>query len=229
MSPAMTIGDIPLFEALSPEQRERVAGIAVNRAYTRGELIFGDGDPGTGFYVLTEGQVKIYKLSIDGREQILHVLGPGESFGEVPVFEGKNYPAYAESLTKCDAFYFPRGAFIDLVTREPSIALNMLAVLSRHLRQFVALVETLSLKEVPGRLAAHLLDLSATGDRRDCVRLDMPKNQLANLLGTIPETLSRILTRMTREGFIESLDNREVRILDREGLEQLAGGQRRLA
>lgn len=107
--------------------------------------------------------------------------------------------------------------------------MNMLAVLSRRLRKFTALVEDLSLKEVPGRLSAYLLYLSETNNRAHNLTLDISKAQLASLLGTIPETLSRILSRMSSEALIESDGHRTIRILDRDGLEELASGDRRLA
>jgi CRP/FNR family transcriptional regulator, dissimilatory nitrate respiration regulator len=107
--------------------------------------------------------------------------------------------------------------------------LNMLAVLSLRLRKFTSLIEDLSLKEVPGRLAAHLLYLGEGKKGTAEVDLDVSKNQLASLLGTIPETLSRILARMSRDGFIELSGQRGVRILDRKGLEELASGEKRLA
>jgi CRP/FNR family transcriptional regulator len=117
---------------------------------------------------------------------------------------------------------------MDLVRRDPSLALNMLAVLSQRLRRFSGLIENLSLKEVPGRLAAYLLYLQEGKKGGDDLLLEISKNQLASLLGTIPETLSRILARMNREGFIDSTGPRQIRILNRKGLEELASGERRL-
>ena len=105
----------------------------------------------------------------------------------------------------------------------------MLAMLSRRLRRFSALIEDLSLKEVPGRLSAYLLYLSETNNQSHNLILDISKAQLASLLGTIPETLSRILARMSTEELIESDGQRSIKILDREGLEELASGERRLA
>ena len=124
--------------------------------------------------------------------------------------------------------FFPRAAFVDLIRNDPSLALNMLAVLSQRLRRFTMLVEDLSLKEVPGRLAAYLLYLSEREKGSADLAMDISKTQLASLLGTIPETLSRILSRMTRERLIQS-SGRRYQILDRKGLEDLAGGERRLA
>jgi CRP-like cAMP-binding protein len=221
------IATIPLFEGLSGKQYDELARIGVDRSYKGGQIIFSEGDEGTGFYVLISGKVKVFKLSPEGKEQILHVFGGGEPFGEVSVFAGKRFPAHAEALEKSRVFFFPRSTFIEFVKEDPSLALNMLAILSRRLRKFTALVEDLSLKEVPGRLAAYLLYVSQGRGGNDNITLDIPKNQLASLLGTIPETLSRILTRMVRQGLIQ-LDGPRIRILDRQGLVELAEAERRL-
>jgi len=227
MSIVQQISKIPLFDGLSADQHVEVGSIALERPFARGSTIFNEGDPGSGFYVAVSGRVKIFKLSADGKEQILHIFGPGEPFGEVPVFEGRNFPAHAVALETCVCLYFPRPAFIELIKNNPSLALAMLGVLSRRLRTFTVLVDNLSLKEVPARLAAHLLYLSEIKDGTDSLDLDISKGQLAALLGTIPETLSRILGRMVKQGLIESAGSR-VKLLDREGLEELTEGVRRL-
>lgn len=221
------IGTIPLFEGLPRDQLADLDSIAVEKSFARGQTIFSEGEPASGFYVVAFGRVKIYKISVEGKEQILHIFGPGEPFGEVPVFEGRRFPAHAIALDEARFLYFPRPAFIDLIKRNPSLALNMLAVLSRRLRRFTVLVDDLSLKEVPGRLAAHLLYLSNTQAEANILELEIPKGQLAGLLGTIPETLSRILTKMVKQGFIES-DGPNITIVDREGIQELAEGARRL-
>ena len=157
------IAHCPLFQDLPRQQQEDLARIVEVRRFLRRQMIFSEGSEGNGFYVLISGRVKIFKLSPEGKEQILHILGPGETFGEVPVFAGEHFPANAEALGESRAFFFPRPAFINLIRRNPFLALNMLAVLSRRLRRFAALIEDLSLKEVPGRLAAYFLFL---GERK---------------------------------------------------------------
>jgi len=226
---AAQIASIPMFEGLDASQHANLARIALEKEFSKGEVIFSEGEDAAGLYAVSIGRVKIYKLSREGKEQILHLFGPGESFGEVPVFAGGRFPAYAEALEPTRVLFFPRQAFVDLVKRDSSLALNMLADLSRRLRRFTSLIEDLSLKEVPGRLAAHLLYLSSRQGESDDLVLDLSKTQLASLLGTIPETLSRILARMAREGYIELRNNRQIRILDRESLELLASGETRLS
>ncbi len=221
------VAKIPLFEGLPDGHHRDLASIAVVKSFVRGQTIFSEGEPGTGIYVVISGRVKIYKLSAEGKEQILHIFGGGEPFGEVPVFEGRRFPAHAVALDETRCLFFPRPAFIDLISKNPSLSLNMLAVLSRRLRRFTVLVDDLSLKEVPGRLAAHLLYLSDRNEGASDLELDVPKGQLAGMLGTIPETLSRILTKMVKQDLIKS-DGPHIRIVDREGLTELAEGLKRL-
>ena len=221
MNPIARIAAIPLFEGLPKGQHEALDRITLNRAYQKGQIIFSEGDEGIGFYVILTGRVEIFKLSPEGKEQILHIFGPMETFGEVPVFTGQGYPAYAEAYAPCSLLFFPKSAFVELIKKDPSLALNMLAVLSARLRRFAALIEDLSLKEVPGRLAAYLLYLNQHSRSEGDIDLDISKGQLASLLGTIPETLSRILGKMTRQGLIR-LEGPRISILDRDRLEDIA-------
>ena len=216
---------IPLFKGLKEQQVKQVTEIVETRKYSRGQTIFTEGEKAEGFYVLKEGRLKVFKLSSEGKEQILHIFGPGEPFGEVAVFTESQYPAHAEALDPAEALFFPRRRFIDLVMKDPSLSMNMLAVLSRRLKYFTQLVENLSLKEVPQRLAAYILVLADVKTKSDEVELDIAKGQLASLLGTIPETLSRILNKMTTQGYIE-VEGRHIRVLDRESLESLAMGEK---
>ncbi|MBF0475516.1 MAG: Crp/Fnr family transcriptional regulator [Deltaproteobacteria bacterium] len=220
-----TITAIPLFYNLPADQLNEVTEIALEKYYPKGQSIFMEGDEATGFFVIVEGMVKVFKVSFDGKEQILHILGPAEPFAEVPVFAGLKYPAHAEAIQESYLLYFPRAEFVELIKRQPSLAMNMLAALSLRLRQFAQQVEALSLKEVPGRLAAYLLDLSDEQAQGNRVSINITKKQLAGLLGTIPETISRILTRMKENNLIE-LKDREVTILDRPALVSLTTGEK---
>jgi CRP-like cAMP-binding protein len=222
------IAAIPLFEGLPGEQLKALAGICLLRSCRKGQMIFADGDEGIGFYIVQSGRVRIFKLSPEsGKEQILHIFGPGESFGEAAVFAGQGFPAFAEAQTTSVLLFFPRREFVALIRQDPSLAMNMLAVLSRRLQKFTRLIDDLSLKETPARLAAHLLYLGG-GRPADEISLEIPKGQIAALLGTIPETLSRIMSRMGRQGLIRSRGN-QIAILDRTGLQAIASGERKLA
>ena len=226
MEKRQRIGRIPLFEGLSEENLKLLSQIVREKSYERDETIFDEGDEADGLYVVEDGRVKIYKLSFEGKEQILHIFGAGEPFGEVAVFAGIKFPAYSQAMEKSKILIFPRRDLVDLIRRNPDLAMDILAVLSLRLRQFTHLIEDLSLKEVPTRLAAHLLYLSHQNDSRQ-LELEVTKGQLASLLGTIPETLSRILTRMKTNGLIE-IDGRRIQLLDTDALNELAQGRARL-
>jgi CRP/FNR family transcriptional regulator len=222
---AERIARIALFEGLPQEQLDELSRIVVEQRFKKGQPLFADGTKAAGMYGIISGKVKIYKMSLEGKEQILHIFGEGELFGEVPVFAGGNYPAHAEALEDSRFLFFPRAEFVSLIQREPSLAMNMLAILSLRLRRFTHLIEDLSLKEVPGRLAAYLLYISDRDGGSSRLELDITKGQLASVLGTIPETLSRILGRMSQQELIR-VEGRKIEILDREALEGLAAGEK---
>lgn len=213
---------IPLFKGLPEGQIDEFSRIAVRHSFAKDQTIFSEGDEAGGFYVLVSGRVKIFKLSREGKEQILHIIEPFEPFGEVPAFTGRRFPAHAEAIEDSITLFFPMDSIIRSIQNDPSLALNMLALLSQRLRQFTVLVEGLSLKEVPQRLAAYMLLLSDR-EKTDNIELNINKRQLASLLGTIPETMSRILSRMTANGLIE-VQGRRIKLIDKKALEDLAYG-----
>lgn len=206
-----------LFKGLPPDQIEKIASLTIEKQYSRGESIFFEGDDANGFYIISGGQVKVFKINPLGKEHILHIFGPGEPIGEVPVFSGDPFPASAEALAKSSLLFFPRREFVRLIEENSSVALNMLAVLSMRLRQFAGQIENLSLKEVPARLAGYLIYTLEEKGEGDIVHLDVSKGQLASLLGTIPETLSRIFSKMSEQGLIK-VEGRAITILNKKGL-----------
>ncbi len=214
------IASASLFEGLSEDQLRQIAEIAVKMGFQKGEEVFLEGDAGNGFYIVVQGRVKIFKASSEGKEHILHIFGPGEPIGEVSVFSGGQFPANAETITDSSLLYFARPAFVELISSNPALALGMLAVLSRRLREFTMQIENLSLKEVPARFAAYLLRLAEEQENDDSIVLNISKGQLAGLLGTIPETLSRIISGMSSQRLI-GVKDRNIVFLDRAGLEEL--------
>ncbi|MCG8637816.1 MAG: Crp/Fnr family transcriptional regulator [Desulfobacterales bacterium] len=219
---------IPLFSGLSDEQLDVLSGLAKELTFGRGELIFQEGDKGNGFYIVAKGKIKVFKLSFEGKEQILHIYGPGHTFGEVPVFEGKSFPASSMALEASTILFLPRDSFVKVLTASPALAMNMLADLSRRLRAFTVQIENLSLKEVPARLAAYIITLAQeaaeagrTEEMPEKVTLPISKAQLANLIGTTPETVSRIFKKMADAGLIK-VQTKDILIQDLEGLSELS-------
>lgn len=213
----------PLFAGLDERRRTMISGLAVPRRATRGESLFLAGDDAVGFYIVLSGRVKIYILSPAGREQILHIMQPGDTVGEVPVFAGDVYPANAEALEDADLLFIPSDEFSRLLAEDALLARNMAAVLARRLLAITRLVESLALREVPGRLAAYLLHLPrSTGS--DTVDLEIAKGQLAYLLGTTAETVSRTFARLQEDGIV-TVQGRRITILDAAALADLAGDE----
>ena len=215
------ISAIPLFNGLPAEQLDAIRQIAVEKRFSKGQTIFSEGDNTTGFFVIVDGRVKIYKVSSEGKEQILHIYEAGQSFGEVTVFTGQQMPANAQALAKTHLLLFARSTFVELVTSNTSLALNLLAIMSKKLRQFAAQIENLSLKEIPARLASYLIYLSEEQGTEDAVVLNVSTAQLASLLGTIPETLSRIFAKLSGQNLIR-VEGPKIILLDRGGIENLA-------
>lgn len=218
------LAGLDLFKDLPDSQLRAMATIAKPLKYDRGDPIFLEGDRCLGFFLVQSGRVKVYKMSADGKEQILHWFEEGDRFAEVPAFDGGYYPASASALEKTQLLLIPNQALLALVEQYPSLAFHLLASLSRHLRRFANLIDTLSLKDVSSRLAGYLLELS---DRQgsDRLELDLAKGQLAAFLGTIPETLSRTFAKLTQANLIE-IEARQIQICDRDGLQRLADGNK---
>ncbi len=161
----------------------QICAITVRKDYDKGQIIFSEGDAGNGFYTIVSGRVKIFKVAPEGKEQILHIFGPGEPFGEVPVFTGRPFPATAQAIAGTSLLFFPKAAFVALIHQNPSLALSMLGVLSMRLREFTVQIENLSLKEVPGRLSSYLLYLSDEQKNPDTVKLAISKSQIGKPAG----------------------------------------------
>jgi CRP-like cAMP-binding protein len=217
----------PLFAGLSEEDLKKIRAIALLKRVKRKGVIFSEGDEAKGFYVTLSGKVKIYKVSPDGKEQILHVINAPDSFAEAALFLEGIYPAFAEALSDSQLLFIPKKDFVHLIEKNPKLSLNMIASLSHFLRRFASLIEELSFKEVSSRIAKYLIDLSSKlskeGKNSREVELDLSKTQLASKLGTISETLSRTLAKMKAKGIIDVKKNR-ILILDREALEELSSG-----
>jgi CRP/FNR family transcriptional regulator, dissimilatory nitrate respiration regulator len=217
----------PLFAGLIDDDLKRIRAIASLKHLAKKEILFSDGESTKGFYVLLSGKVKLFKVSSEGKEQILHVVSAPDAFAEAALFLEGTYPAYAETLADSQLLFFPKRDFIQLIERNPRLSVNMIISLSQYLKRFTALIEELSLKEVSARIAKYLVDLSLKlskeGKNPKTVELDLSKTQLALKLGTISETLSRTLGKMKNKGIIDVQKSR-IHILNREALEELASG-----
>jgi len=217
----------PLFAGLKEKDLKRIRAIASLKKVEKKEILFSDGEEARGFYVILSGKIKLYKVSAEGKEQILHIVSAPDAFAEAALFLEGSYPAFAEALTDCQLLFFPKRDFIRLIEKNPQLSINMIVTLSHYLKRFASLIEELSLKEVSSRVAKYLIDLqmksTKEGKSPKEVELDLSKTQLALKLGTISETLSRTLAKMRAKGIIDVKRNK-ILILNRETLEELASG-----
>lgn len=220
------LGRVPLFAGLSDEDLRAVAAIGRVRRVARGEPLFLAGQEAEGFWVVLAGGVKLAKLSPAGKEQILHVHGAGETFAEAVLAEGMRYPVGAYATEDgTEALLVPRRDFQALLGRRPVLATNLIARLSQRLREMATIVEDLALREAPARLARYLLDLAgADADPGAAVTLPMKKGELAALLGTRQETLSRALRHLSDLDLIE-VEGQTIVLLDPDGLQDAAEGE----
>lgn len=190
---------VPYFAGLAEAELERVAARMVERAFNTGEVIFLEGQPCEGAYVVAFGQVRIYKISPEGREQVLLVAGPGETFNEVPVFDGGPNPATAEALGPAVLYILPRDDFLALAAEYPAISRGIIRVFASHLRHLTSLVEDLSFRNVRSRVARALLkweDEQASGKERP----RLTHRQLAGLAGTAREVVGRVIKSLENQG-----------------------------
>ncbi|KUJ95219.1 MAG: Crp family transcriptional regulator [Desulfonauticus sp. 38_4375] len=220
MNTIAKLKEISLFSFLDTEVLEKLKSISILKNYISGEHVFREGEPGKGFFGIISGRVKIYKNNFEGKEQILHLLGPGDIFAEVVLGGDFNYPANSLCLEDSTLVFIPKEKFKKLFQAEPDLALKMIWLFSLRLKELVQKVEDLSLKEVPQRLALYLYSL-ALDKQKKVVRLETTKSELAYLLGTIPETLSRAFKSLKEQGLLLTR-GKDIEILDPESLKAFA-------
>lgn len=213
----------PLFASLTDDEIEALAGTVSTRRLQRGELLFGEGDPCKGLYLVVSGNIRIFKLSATGREQVLAIEGPGSSFAEVPVFDGGSYPAAASASEDAELLFISRKDFQTFCREHPEVALKVIAVVGTRLRRLVAIIEELSFTTVRQRLIALIVQLAEADGTpsKDGVRLELTKShqEFAAELGTVRELVSRNLSRLQAEGFLE-VEGRKLVVKDLSGLKR---------
>ena len=214
--------NVPIFSSLSDQEFAFLTARVVQRKFAAGELIFGEGEPCSGLYVVESGNVRIFKSSAGGREQVLSIDGPGGSIAELPVFDGGNYPASAQAITSCTLLFFSKQDFHSLCVQHPQVALKVLRVVGARLRRLVGIIEELSFTTVRHRLAALIVRLAKAEGIRESMgvtfTLPVNNNELAAQIGTVRELVSRNLSRLQSEGLIQ-MDGRNIIVPDLKKLE----------
>ena len=217
---------LDLFQGVPAEKLRTLAERSRYRTYKAGEMFIGETDPAHAFYVIVTGQVKLYKSSPEGKEQTLYLLRPGDPFGMCTAFAIDSFPANAMALEESGVLMIPGPIMETVAMSEPRLLMNIIQILSDRLKESMTLIESLSLKEIPQRLASFLLHaLTREGDKEmNRLELTITQRELAKILGATPEALSRAVRKMSNAGIL-AMDGRTIRILDREALEELAEGE----
>jgi CRP-like cAMP-binding protein len=194
-----------------------------SRKCMRGEILFHEGDSCRGLFLVARGKIRIFKVSANGREQVLAIEGPGSSFAELPVFDGGNYPASASAFEDSEVLFISRKDFQDFCRDHPEVGLKVIAVVGARLRRLVGIIEDLSFSTVRQRLIALLLRLAQASSQRSAegVHIELTKSQqdLAAELGTVRELISRNLGRLQAEGYLE-IDGRNIVVKNLAGLKR---------
>jgi len=211
--------NIPYFSGLSPAEIESISKLVFEKTAERGEIILFEEESDRELYSVVSGAVKIFKTSSEGKEQILAIVRPGESFNEVSLFDGGLNPASAQAMGTVH-LYGINSSNLNLVMREhPQVAINVIEVLARRLRHLISLVEDLSFKHVIGRIAKILLehagDGTGSGPR-------LTQQEMAAMAGTAREVVGRSLKALEGEGAI-SLERQRITIRDKEALKEIMG------
>src|SRR6516225_1860062 len=211
-----TLRRVPIFAGLSETELKFLAERAVPRNYTKGELVFSEGDPCAGLFVIESGHLRIFKSSPSGREQVLTFEGPGSSVAELPVFDGGTYPASTSAVDDARVYFISRPDFHSLCLVHPQVPLKVLKVVGTRLRKLVGIIEELSFTTVRSRLIAVLLRLAKSGRKTPRgieIQLPASNQDLAFQIGTVRELVSRNLSRLQAEELIR-MDAKTVVIPD---------------
>ncbi len=214
----------PFFSDLGEDALGEIAAVVRKKKFDKGQMIFFENDPCDGFYFISDGSVKIYKMSPSGREHILHTFTAGDTFAEVPTFDDGLCPANAQAVEDSTLLLIRRSDFERVTRAHPEVAFGLLHHFAHWLRRFTVRLEELSLKDVGARLAGYLLRLADESGEQTAegitIRLKDNQQEIAAQIGTVRETVSRNLRKFQDSNLI-SLKGRKLTILDRKGLEDL--------
>lgn len=210
-----------IFADLSEPELQFLAERAVSREVRQGEIVFSEGEPCAGLFVVQSGALRIFKSSPSGREQVLSVEGPGASVAELPVFDGGNYPASTSAAKDSRILFVSKQDFHSLCLVHPKVSLKVLKVVGARLRRLVGIIEELSFTTVRSRLISFLVRQGREGTKTTRgieARLPASNQELASHIGTVRELVSRNLSRLQAEGLI-LLEGKTVIIPDLPSLE----------
>lgn len=224
MDPTFLIKSCRMFADLGTRDLDALQPIARRRDFRKGQVIFHEGEPTRGFFLLATGTVKLFRVGPDGRERVLHIVERGESFAEATVFMPE-YPATAEALAACTAIEIEKNGFKELLTRDPKLTFKIFAAMARWLRELRDTLTDLTTKEVPARFASYVLSLPRADDRT--VKVTISKTTVAQMLGTTKETFSRLLHRLAAHQIL-TYRGQQIRLQNLPRLQRIARGEEKI-
>ncbi|SMF35297.1 Crp/Fnr family transcriptional regulator [Desulfovibrio gilichinskyi] len=213
------ITEFPIFSNLDDPNLTRLAENAVVSDIPKKAIYFSEAKFLKGMHVLLSGKVKLFKLAEDGKEQTIFVFGPGEPFCLCSTFSDGKMPANLSALEDSKVLFISPSKFQTLIQEDPSILLNMMSVMAKRLKDAMVMIDSLSLKQIPSRLAAYFLSQSEEG----WLKLGISYRELSKIIGVTPEALSRAMKKMSKEKLIE-VDGTSVRLINKERLETCRDG-----
>jgi CRP-like cAMP-binding protein len=208
---------VPIFNHLDREQMDEIMAVAQTAAYKKGEIIFHSGDQADTLYIVSKGKIRIYRLSESGKEQIVRILNPGDFTGELALFKKDFHESYGEALEDTNICLIKQSDLQALLLKYPSISLKILTEFSNRLEQSEKQTTRFATEKVETRLALFLAECLSDNQVSE-FKLPMSRKDLASYLGTSPETISRKLTELEKQGYIKQKEHKKIEILDLDGL-----------
>ncbi len=215
--PPELLRSIPYFSGLAPEIVEETRKLIFDRKFGAGEIILLEGEPAEALFFLSAGAVKIFKTSAEGKEQILSIVRPGESFNDISVFDGGTNPASAQAMGNVLVYGLARKEVTDLIRKHPEVAVSVVKVMAQRVRELVTLVEDLSFRHVISRVAKILLEY---GSEHSDPRPRLTQQEIAAMAGTAREVVGRSLKALEESGVIR-LESHRVVISNKAELAQM--------
>jgi CRP/FNR family transcriptional regulator len=214
--------DCKLFSAVTPKGFKRLAVLARLCKFRKGQMIFRQGDECPGVYVVGKGMVRVFKTGSSGKEHVLHIVVPGETFAEVAAIGGFNVPASAEAIAPTTCVLLPMTQFRQALSEDHELCMCTMTGMALWVRRLVGLLEDVVLRDAAGRIARFLLQ--SPTDAQGLVELPSLKRHVASHLNLTSETFSRTLRRLLDAGMIAEAEGSHVQLLDRAGLKKVAEG-----
>jgi CRP/FNR family transcriptional regulator, anaerobic regulatory protein len=216
---AHDLDDAPLLRGLSSATRVLLAERGIERSYDVGSVIWRAGDVAHGIYIVLEGRVRAVREH-DGREVVVHRSGPGATLGEIPLFDGRGYPATLRAETRARLLFVDRRLLEHVLERDAAVAWRLLETLGGRVRELARRLESVAAGSVGSRLATYLLSRAGGGD--GVFTLGMTQEALSSELGTVREVVARALGELVAEGVLARVGRARYRVLDRKALERRA-------